>query len=180
MDNQRLIQLAGIKQPQHGNIDLFQDSLRIVFGLDPETIETIVSFVRRHGETANIRDQQVRRRAGGRAIQLLKQAHMASAAEGDEHYDEDDPEADPEAYPEADVEANIKEMYDIPVDGQQFGQSDQGEPKDHTPEELSTLADLLHKGTVVGGKKLARDIFKLVPRPMAYEFNHSVWNYKGK
>ena len=74
----------------------------------------------------------------------------------------------------------LNELYDVPVDGQQFGQSDQGEPKDHTPEELSTLADLLHNGTVVGGKKLARDIFKLIPKPLAYEFNHSVWDYKGK
>lgn len=74
----------------------------------------------------------------------------------------------------------INEMYVLPVDGQMFGKSDQSEPKDHTPGELSTFADLLHTSTVVGGKKLARDIFKLVPKSLAYEFNHSVWNYKGK
>ena len=74
----------------------------------------------------------------------------------------------------------INEMYDIPVNGQVFGMSDRGDPKDHTPGELSTFADLLHTSTIVGGKKLARDIFKLVPRSLAYEFNHSVWDYKGK
>lgn len=77
---------------QHYDMNLFQDSLRIVFGLDPETIEALIALVRRHGDTMQIRDQQVRRRTGGRAVELLKQAHEASKHEGDEHYDEDDPE----------------------------------------------------------------------------------------
>lgn len=94
MDKKRLQELAGVAQHEHGDMDLFQDSLKIVFGLAPETVETIVALVRRHGDTMLIRDQQVRRRAGGRAIQLLKQAHAASSEEGDEHYD-DDPETDP-------------------------------------------------------------------------------------
>lgn len=74
----------------------------------------------------------------------------------------------------------INEMYTMPVNGQKFGMSDCGDPKDHTTGELSTFADLLHTSTVVGGKQLARDIFKLVPKSLAYEFNHSVWDYKGK
>jgi hypothetical protein len=83
-------------EPQeHGEMNLFQDSLRIVFGLDPETIETLIAQVRRHGDTMQIRDQQVRRRAGGRAVELLKQAHEASKHEGDEQYEED-PEMDDE------------------------------------------------------------------------------------
>lgn len=94
MDKKRLQELAGVPQQEHGNMDLFQDSLKIVFGLESDTIETIVALVRRHGDTMKIRDQQVRRRAGGRAIQLLKQAHAASSEEGDEHYEED-PATDP-------------------------------------------------------------------------------------
>lgn len=92
----KLDQILNEMEHEHGNMDLFQDSLRIVFGLDPDTIETIIALVRRHGDTMKIRDQQVRRRAGGRAIQLLKQAHVASAHEGDEHYNDQDPEMDME------------------------------------------------------------------------------------
>ena len=76
------------QERDQGEMDLFQDSLRIVFGLDAETIETLVDIVRRHGDTMQIRDQQVRRRAGGRAVELLKQAHEASRSEGDEQYDD--------------------------------------------------------------------------------------------
>ena len=74
----------------HGHMSLFQDSLRIIFGLSPEVAETLIEFVRRHGETIRIRDQQIRQRAGGRAIQLLKQAHIAAAQGGTDQYD--DPE----------------------------------------------------------------------------------------
>lgn len=109
MDRKRLLELAGVPEQEHGDMDLFQDSLKIVFGLDPDTIETLIAMVRRHGDTMQIRDQQVRRRAGGRAVELLKQAHAASSAEGDEHY-EDDPEAQmsddiPEDPPREEVDA---------------------------------------------------------------------------
>ena len=95
MDKKRLLELAGVPEKEHGDMDLFQDSLKIVFGLDNDTIETLIAMVRRHGDTMQIRDQQVRRRAGGRAVQLLKQAHSASREEGDEHYDDsgEEPEA---------------------------------------------------------------------------------------
>ena len=94
MDKNRLQHLAGVKQlnEEHGNMDLFQDSLRIVFGLSDEVIESLISMVRRHGETMQIRDQQVRRRAGPRATKLLKQAHAAAGTEGDVHYDEEMPD----------------------------------------------------------------------------------------
>ena len=82
------------QERDQGEMDLFQDSLRIVFGLDAETIETLVDIVRRHGDTMQIRDQQVRRRAGGRAVELLKQAHEASRSEGDEQYDDKEMDAD--------------------------------------------------------------------------------------
>ena len=103
MDKKRLLELAGVpNNEENGTTELFQDSLRIVFGLEPETIETIVALVRRSGSTMQIRDQQVRRRAGGRAVSLLKQAHEASRSEGDEQYDAD--AAEPEAEPEMDAE----------------------------------------------------------------------------
>ena len=78
-----------------GEMNLFRDSMKIVFGLDADTVETLVDIIRRHGDTMQIRDQQVRRRAGGRAVELLKQAHEASRSEGDEQYD-DEPEKEPE------------------------------------------------------------------------------------
>ncbi len=77
-----------------GDTNLFQDSLKIVFGLDQDTVDTLIDIVRRHGDTMQIRDQQVRRRAGGRAVELLKQAHEASRSEGDEQYDDGEPEMD--------------------------------------------------------------------------------------
>jgi len=76
------------KVEEGGDTNLFQDSLKIVFGLDQSTVDMLVDIVRRHGDTMQIRDQQVRRRAGGRAVELLKQAHEASRSEGDEQYDD--------------------------------------------------------------------------------------------
>jgi hypothetical protein len=94
---------------EHGNMDLFQDSLRIVFGLDSDTVETLVAMVRRHGDTMQIRDQQVRRRAGGRAVELLKRAHSAASAEGDEHYDKPamSDEFDDEMTDDDEIEFNV-------------------------------------------------------------------------
>ena len=90
-----------------GEMNLFQDSMRIVFGLDADTVETLVDIIRRHGDTMQIRDQQVRRRAGGRAVELLKQAHEASRSEGDEQYD-DEPEKEPEMDADAEKEPATK------------------------------------------------------------------------
>ncbi len=99
MDIERLQQLAG-NSPEEGsgNNELFTNSLTKVFGLSPETVEAIVAQVSRSGDTRQIQDQQVRRRAGTRAMALLQQAHDAAGSEGDETYDDDaemDPEADP-------------------------------------------------------------------------------------
>ena len=116
MDKKRLLELAGVPEQdqEHGNMDLFQDSLKIVFGLEPETIETIVALVRRSGSTMQIRDQQVRRRAGGRAVSLLKQAHDASRSEGDEQYDADLPEPNPEATDHIDADVDDTESFRNP------------------------------------------------------------------
>lgn len=64
-----------------------------------------------------------------------------------------------------------------PQPGQAFGTNDQGPPEDHTPDELSRLADLLYAANVVGGKELAQKVFKLVPDSMKGEFNYAKWEY---
>lgn len=132
MDTERLQALAGIdKKAQHGNMDLFQNSLRIIFGLDPDTIETVISLVRRHGDTIKIRDQQVRRRAGTRAIQMLQQAHDAASSEGDEHYDDIDDDVDPDEVEADPVGDGMEEMPAGEMDGEATDGMAEDEPQEH-------------------------------------------------
>jgi len=64
-----------------------------------------------------------------------------------------------------------------PQPGQSFGTSDQAEPENHTPDELSRAADLLYCAHEVGGKELSQKVFKLLPDSMKGEFNYAKWQY---
>jgi len=81
---------------------------------------------------------------------------------------------------EAIVETGMLVEMKKPQPGQAFGTNDQGPPENHTPDELSRLADLLYAANIVGGDKgreLAQKVFKLVPDSMKGEFNYAKWEY---
>jgi hypothetical protein len=63
-----------------------------------------------------------------------------------------------------------------PFPGRQYGCNDTAPPSQHTAQQLSRLADLLHAAHVLGGPALAQAVFNLVPE-MRGEFNYSNWRY---
>ena len=78
---------------------------------------------------------------------------------------------------EAIVETGMLVEMKKPQPGQAFGTNDQGPPENHTPDELSRLADLVYAANLVGGKELAQKVFKVVPDSMKGEFNYAKWEY---
>lgn len=78
---------------------------------------------------------------------------------------------------EAIVEVGMLVEMKKPQPGQAFGTNDQGPPENHSPEELSRLADLVYAAHTIGGKALAQKVFKLVPDSMKGEFNYAKWEY---
>ena len=78
---------------------------------------------------------------------------------------------------EAIVETGMLVEMKKPQSGQAFGTNDQGPPENHTPDELSRLADLVYAANLVGGKELAQKVFKVVPDSMKGEFNYAKWEY---
>lgn len=80
--------------------------------------------------------------------------------------------------PEVVIETGtLLEMVHKPKPGQKFGKNDRAEPKKHTTDELSRIADLLHCAHQVGDKALSQQVFKLLPDSAKLEFNRANWEY---
>ena len=79
----------------------------------------------------------------------------------------------------ADAEINVKMLNEMqkPKPGQAFGTNDQDEPTEHTPDELSRIADLLYAAHNVGGRELSQKVFKMLPKSATGEFNYAKWEY---
>jgi hypothetical protein len=69
-------------------------------------------------------------------------------------------------------------MLEKPVHGSQHGCTDQGQPTEHTEEQLSRVYDMLYAAEQAGvNPDQTQKIFSSLPDSMKLEFNYSNWRY---